>query len=105
MGINVFMNSDLEGFDAILKHRFSDFNVNEIDLEGKIVKLTDLEVPKAVTKVSLTIILFSFLLNLRLHMMIHFGHSKAKIKEQQINLAGRWVNLRLGGNYTKQISS
>ena len=55
VGINAFMNPELEGFDAILKHRFSDFNVNEIDLEGKIVKLTDLEVPKAVSKVSFII--------------------------------------------------
>ncbi len=62
VGIDVFMNPDLEGFDAILKHRFSDFNVNEIDMDGKIVKITDLEVPKAVTKASFFIVVKYFLI-------------------------------------------
>lgn len=45
VGITEFL-SDLEGFSAIIKARFSDFQVNEIDLEGNIVKLTDLSIPK-----------------------------------------------------------
>ncbi|KAG4069463.1 hypothetical protein HA402_001762 [Bradysia odoriphaga] len=34
------------GFNAVIKSRFSDFQVNEIDLDGKIVKLTDTSLPK-----------------------------------------------------------
>lgn len=33
------------GFNAVIKSRFSDFQVNEIDLDGKIVKLTDTSLP------------------------------------------------------------
>jgi tRNA pseudouridine13 synthase len=51
VGITEFMNPELEGFDAILKHRFSDFNVNEIDLDGKVVYLTSLDIPRSVAKV------------------------------------------------------
>jgi hypothetical protein len=51
VGITEFRNPGFAGFDAILKHRFSDFNVNEIDLDGNIVRLTNLEVPKNVIKV------------------------------------------------------
>ena len=51
VGITEFMNPESEGFDAILKHRFSDFNVNEIDLDGKVVYLTSLDIPRSVAKV------------------------------------------------------
>lgn len=33
------------GFNGIIKSRFSDFQVNEIDLDGNIVKLTDTSLP------------------------------------------------------------
>lgn len=45
VGISEFL-SDFEGFSAIIKARFSDFQVNEIDLDGNIVKLTDLSFPE-----------------------------------------------------------
>ena len=51
VGISEFQNSELPGFDAILKHRFSDFNVNEIDLKGNVVRLTELSIPTSVAKV------------------------------------------------------
>ncbi|XP_034239113.1 LOW QUALITY PROTEIN: pseudouridylate synthase 7 homolog [Thrips palmi] len=44
VGITEFI-SQHEGFSAVMKHRFSDFQVNEIDSEGNIVKLTSLETP------------------------------------------------------------
>lgn len=44
VGITEFI-SQHDGFMAVLKHRFSDFQVNEIDCDGKIVKLTTLDVP------------------------------------------------------------
>lgn len=33
------------GFNAVIKSRFSDFQVNEIDLDGHVVKLTDTSLP------------------------------------------------------------
>lgn len=33
------------GFNAVIKSRFSDFQVNEIDLDGNMVKLTDTSLP------------------------------------------------------------
>ena len=51
VGITEFREPNLVGFDAILKHRFSDFNVNEIDLDGNIVRLTDLNISPSVAKV------------------------------------------------------
>nr|XP_057932535.1 pseudouridylate synthase 7 homolog isoform X2 [Doryrhamphus excisus] len=38
--------SDHEGFSGILKERYSDFVVNEISKEGKIIHLDDLTIPK-----------------------------------------------------------
>lgn len=38
--------SDVKGFSGIIKARFSDFHVNEIDLDGKICILTDTKIPK-----------------------------------------------------------
>lgn len=37
--------SQCEGFTGILKLRYSDFHVNEIDMDGNITKLTNLKVP------------------------------------------------------------
>ncbi|XP_050336811.1 pseudouridylate synthase 7 homolog [Bactrocera neohumeralis] len=34
------------GFTGVVKSRFSDFHVNEIDLDGKVLQLNDLTVPK-----------------------------------------------------------
>ncbi|XP_049794111.1 uncharacterized protein LOC126203787 [Schistocerca nitens] len=36
-----------EGFSAIIKQRYSDFHVNEIDCDGNVVTLTTLEAPEA----------------------------------------------------------
>lgn len=44
-GITEYL-SDFEGFSGILKSRFSDFQVNEIDLDGNVAKLTDTNIPK-----------------------------------------------------------
>ncbi|KAH8360309.1 hypothetical protein KR200_001479 [Drosophila serrata] len=46
VGITEFTNPDAPGFTGILKSRFSDFHVNEIDSEGKVLELNDLTVPK-----------------------------------------------------------
>ncbi|KAJ2741247.1 multisubstrate pseudouridine synthase 7 [Coemansia sp. BCRC 34301] len=40
VGITQFVTAGWGGFDAIIKHRFSDFFVNEIDLDGNVVRLT-----------------------------------------------------------------
>ncbi|GFN76200.1 pseudouridylate synthase 7 homolog [Plakobranchus ocellatus] len=37
--------SDHTGFSAVLKQRYSDFNVNEIDQEGNVIHLTDMSLP------------------------------------------------------------
>ncbi|XP_066152002.1 pseudouridylate synthase 7 homolog [Euwallacea fornicatus] len=44
VGISEYI-SDLEGYSAVIKARFSDFQVNEINKEGKLAKLTQLSVP------------------------------------------------------------
>ncbi|KAH8322170.1 hypothetical protein KR059_006688 [Drosophila kikkawai] len=46
VGITEFTNPDAPGFTGILKSRFSDFHVNEIDSEGRVLELNDLTVPK-----------------------------------------------------------
>lgn len=33
------------GFTGVIKHRISDFQVNEIDLDGNVAKLTDTKPP------------------------------------------------------------
>ncbi|KAJ1824102.1 multisubstrate pseudouridine synthase 7 [Coemansia sp. RSA 2671] len=40
VGITQFVTAGWGGFDAIIKHRFSDFFVNEIDPSGNVVRLT-----------------------------------------------------------------
>lgn len=44
IGITEYI-TQAEGFTATIKTRFSDFHVNEIDLDGNVIKLTDLTVP------------------------------------------------------------
>ncbi|XP_037722158.1 pseudouridylate synthase 7 homolog [Drosophila subpulchrella] len=46
VGITEFTNPDAPGFTGILKSRFSDFHVNEIDSSGRVLELNDLSVPK-----------------------------------------------------------
>ncbi|KAK5644034.1 hypothetical protein RI129_007879 [Pyrocoelia pectoralis] len=45
VGITEYV-SDHEGFSGVIKARFSDFHVNEINKSGQIAKLTDLSLPK-----------------------------------------------------------
>lgn len=44
VGITEFL-SNHDGFDGIIKYRYSDFLVNEISSDGSIVHLTDLSCP------------------------------------------------------------
>lgn len=37
VGITEYTGKDLKGFNCILKHRYSDFLVNEIDTDGNVV--------------------------------------------------------------------
>ncbi|KAH8270485.1 hypothetical protein KR018_010705 [Drosophila ironensis] len=46
VAITEFTNPEAPGFTGILKSRFSDFHVNEIDNSGKVLELDDLSVPK-----------------------------------------------------------
>lgn len=45
VGITEFIGTS-DPFNGIIKTKFSDFQVNEIDLDGNIVTLTDLTVPE-----------------------------------------------------------
>lgn len=45
VGISEYI-SKFEGYSAVIKARFSDFQVSEINLEGNLAKLTDQTVPK-----------------------------------------------------------
>lgn len=45
VGITEYI-SQHPGFSGIIKARFSDFHVNEIDWEGNVAKLTDTNVPE-----------------------------------------------------------
>lgn len=42
VGISLYRNDKVTGFQAIIKERYSDFLVNEVDRDGTIVHLTDL---------------------------------------------------------------
>ncbi|GFH06137.1 tRNA pseudouridine synthase D [Haematococcus lacustris] len=46
VGITEYMTADLPAFTAILKHRFRDFQVNEVDLQGQEAVLTSLDPPR-----------------------------------------------------------
>ncbi|KAJ1555196.1 hypothetical protein HK405_003027, partial [Cladochytrium tenue] len=39
VGITAFIDASLPSFTGIIKHRYSDFLVNEIDMEGRIMRL------------------------------------------------------------------
>ncbi|KAJ4761864.1 Pseudouridylate synthase 7-like protein [Rhynchospora pubera] len=45
VGISCFVSS-LPGFRAVLKHRYSDFIVNEVSREGEVVHLTSFDLPQ-----------------------------------------------------------
>ena len=58
VGISTYLNKHeaeipQSGFNCILKHRYSDFNVNEISLNGEVVYLTNLELPSCDEKPTL----------------------------------------------------
>ena len=47
VGIEQYLNKDIkEGIKGIIKHRCSDFAVNEIDDDGQVVVITDLAIPE-----------------------------------------------------------
>ena len=46
VGITEYLAAELKGFEAIIKHRFSDFNVNEIDREGNVTRLKSMKLPE-----------------------------------------------------------
>ncbi|XP_056631358.1 pseudouridylate synthase 7 homolog [Diorhabda sublineata] len=48
VGITEYLGN-LEGFSGIIKARYSDFQLNEIDLDGNMAKLTDTSIPKDFT--------------------------------------------------------
>lgn len=50
------------GFTGVIKARFSDFQVNEIDIEGNVVQLTDQSLPTQpkIGKINIIIICFFF---------------------------------------------
>ena len=59
VGISTYLNKNpLEihqtGFNCILKHRYSDFNVNEIGIDGKVLYLTNLDIPECDAKPTLS---------------------------------------------------
>lgn len=45
IGVTEFIGDHL-GFSGLVKERYSDFHVNEISLDGEIVKLTNQDIPK-----------------------------------------------------------
>ncbi len=46
VGITMFASTEAQGFRAIVKHLYSDFNVNEITQEGAVVRLGSAELPE-----------------------------------------------------------
>lgn len=48
MHISSYISAHIPGFHGIIKHRFSDFMVNEVDLNGKVTHLINLEPPASV---------------------------------------------------------
>lgn len=44
LGITEYIGTSAE-FSGIIKSRYSDFHVNEIDLDGNLVELTDKSIP------------------------------------------------------------
>lgn len=60
VGITEYINEG-PGFSGIIKARFSDFHVNEIDSEGKVAKLTDTNIPEYFKQGFLTLVIPYFL--------------------------------------------
>ncbi|XP_078430923.1 pseudouridine synthase family protein isoform X2 [Wolffia australiana] len=50
VGISCYI-SPLSGFRGILKHRYADFIVNEVDCDGNVVRLTSFDFPEEVAEV------------------------------------------------------
>ena len=47
VGITEYMSPENPGFKCVLKHRYSDFLVNEIGLDGKVVWIKEMdEIPQ-----------------------------------------------------------
>ena len=46
LGITEFLSRDCPGFSGLIKERFSDFNVYEVDKSGTVVHLDNQEIPK-----------------------------------------------------------
>ena len=46
VGITEYINNDNPGFRAVMKQRYSDFNVYEIDPSGSVVHLDDDSIPR-----------------------------------------------------------
>ena len=56
LGISEYLStSSVSGFSAVMKARYSDFLVHEIDMDGTVARLTSLEVPKSESPSSTTI--------------------------------------------------
>ena len=51
VGITEFLNRDSLGFTGILKHRFADFRVSEIGLDGQVASLSDKLCDEALQKI------------------------------------------------------
>ncbi|GAA5861466.1 hypothetical protein JCM3774_000257 [Rhodotorula dairenensis] len=47
VGITQYVSPDVEPFSGIIKHRFTDFLVNEVGLDGQVVRLRDIDGPRA----------------------------------------------------------
>lgn len=47
VGISQYVDAALPAFSAIIKHRFTDFLVNEVNLAGKVIELKSIQRPPA----------------------------------------------------------
>ncbi|GAA5980746.1 hypothetical protein JCM10908_001762 [Rhodotorula pacifica] len=45
VGITQYVSPDVQAFSGIIKHRFTDFLVNEVGLDGQVVRLKDIDGP------------------------------------------------------------
>lgn len=50
VGITAYVSSATHPIHAIIKHRIEDFHVHEVDIQGNIVRLTSLNIPKEFKK-------------------------------------------------------
>ncbi|GAA5958197.1 hypothetical protein JCM8115_004015 [Rhodotorula mucilaginosa] len=46
VGITEYVSPDVQPFSGIIKHRFTDFLVNEVGLDGEVVRLKDIDGPR-----------------------------------------------------------